>query len=282
MPYKKAICSAEAGGCGREWSPRSPEDSIRGVCRSCSHFLLQQAARTKPYALRYCEVCHSQFTSKDEEKRCPSCRKLAQSHHPVSPLEEHNLAPPLKQAVFDLETFGGLDRGWGVLIAGCILIHGQGAPQWLEFDLTQSKCWPDKRSDDSELAAKIISELSECDVLYAHNGRNFDVPYLNTIALKFNLPRIRAKLVDPVQIARRNYRIGNNSLAAVTHFLGLPETKMSVAPDVWRYAVLDNDPVAWQTIRERCRSDVSILNAVAGRVTRDAGMIDQDGSAWRR
>lgn len=245
-----------------------------------------------PYAFRDCEVCTQTFRPRFRESRCPTCRRIGEAD-PVGnykdyiafstdlpQAETHILAPPLKQAVFDLETFS-LDRGWGVLMVGCILVHGEGEPKWYEYDLTQSTKWPDTRSDDSELAASIIKVLSDCHVAYAHNGANYDIKWLNTLALKYSLPPLNIKLIDPVLVARKKYRIGNNSLASMAAFLQIPEEKMPLPPDVWRYALMDNDKACWDLLRARCKSDVRLLNHVASRVTKDVGMVTYDGSAWK-
>lgn len=249
-----------------------------------------------PYARRECAICTREFSPPHRKfgevsDRCGDCRKLADLDHsspykdysggPKLPkVQTHTLAPPLKQAVFDLETFS-LDRGWGVLMVASILVHGEGEPKMHTFDLRESSTWPDKRSEDAELAAKVIKILSDCHLAYAHNGRNYDLPWLNSIALKYGLPPLNIKLIDPVQIARRKYRIGSNSLSSLAAFLELPEEKMPVPADTWRFALLNNDKKSWDTLRERCESDVRLLNMVASRVTRDVGMIDYSGSAWR-
>lgn len=275
MPYSKRICAA----CSREWLPHGVTDG--DTCRSCIQLQRKENLRAFPYARKDCEVCVKAFQSKDGEKRCPECRRLAQTNRLEPVVEDHYLASPLRQAVFDLETFA-LDRGWGVVLMAVILVHGDGPePKWYEFDITQTSKWPEVRSDDSELYAKIYDVLKDCHVLYAHNGAWFDIPYLNSVALKYNLPRLKAKLIDPVQIARRKYRIGSNSLSNVADFLGLPESKMHVGPDIWKNALLDNDPECWRVLRERCKSDVRLLNMVSGRVTSDVGMIDYGGSAYR-
>lgn len=281
MPYARLDC----GECGRSYEPKNITDRERGTCRNCAwaRTRLQQSAQLTDLHLRDCEVCSNQFQAKPNVTRCPSCTKLARVARGDDdlPPKPHFLAPPLRQVVFDLETFA-LDRGWGVLMMGCLMVHGEGPdPKLYEFDLTQTKGWPNKRSDDREVAANILDVLRGCHVAYAHNGRWFDIPWLNSIALKYNLPTLNIKLVDPVQVARRKYRIGNNSLAAIAEFLGLEESKMQLGPDIWRFALMDNDPEAWRQLRERCRSDVRLLNEVAARVTRDVGMLDYQGSAYR-
>lgn len=197
-----------------------------------------------------------------------------------APRGQHYLAPPLKQAVFDLETFG-LDRGWGVLLVGCILVHGEGPePIMHTFTARESSTWPHKRSDDRELAIKIMDVLRTCHVAYAHNAMNFDMRWLNSLALKYDLEPLNIKIVDPIRIARLKYKIGRNALGSLANFLELSEDKMPLPMDVWRFALLDDDKESWDLLVERCQSDVRILNQVAGRVTRDAGMIDKNGSYW--
>jgi hypothetical protein len=298
LPYAKREC----GKCGRGYRPRvvgQAEDC--GGCQKAE----RRGAMGPPKALvdlmrseplpkfegrKTCEICPSVFWAKPGETRCPACRKLADTQPntdysaftPGGPLPKattHRLASPLKQAVFDLETFS-LDRGWGVLMVGSILVHGDGPDAKLyTFDLTESPKWPDVRSDDSDLAARILQVLSTCQILYAHNGLRYDVPWLNSLALKYGMPRLNAKLIDPVQVARNKYRIGSNSLSALSSFLGLEESKMPVPPEVWRTALFDNNAESWKILRERCESDVRILNQVAGMVSLDVGMIDRFGSA---
>jgi hypothetical protein len=103
------------------------------------------------------------------------------------------------------------------------------------------------------------------------------------LALKADVEFRTRKLIDPCQIAWRNYSLSNNSLGTITNFLFPDEPelrKMPVPEEVWRRALLDNDKEAWATLRARCESDVKILAAVAGRVMGDVGMVDTRGS-WR-
>lgn len=204
---------------------------------------------------------------------------------PVPVAEVHNasagddLTPPLIQGVFDIETWG-LTRDWGVMLVFSMLVHRGGQPEWVNYSLDQAPTWPDKRSNDRWLAEKALAAIAQCHVVYAHNGERFDVRWLRTLALKYDLPFNEKKLVDPCQVAFRKYALGSNSLENLAQFLGLSEQKMPVGKDVWRAVVMDNDPEAWATLKERCQSDVRVLNAVAARVTRDVGMIDKQGS-WR-
>lgn len=288
-----AHAERECSDCGGGYRPRSKYAADRGTCWGCA---AQAMYGTRAPARRICEACSKSFVvpkDRPDEKRCPEDRRLAERPREENPYAgfdggelpkeaRHILAPPLKQAVFDLETWG-LDRSWGVVMVGSILVFGGGQPKMHTFTLRETEGWgKGVRSNDAELVAKILSVLGECDLLIGHNSRWFDIPYLNSVALKFGMPRLYKKLIDPVQIARRTYRLGSNSLSSVADFLGLEEKKMPVEVDVWRRALLDDDGGAWDTLKERCESDVRVLSEIAGRVTQDAGLIDYSGSAPRR
>lgn len=305
MPHALRVCAnPDCERAGRPWRPKSAMDG--DTCRKCVYdqrraMMLKPLSQTlpgppipeqpKPWAgQKQCGVCARVFTARPGQDRCGGCLKLADTElskefgeftagGELPKAKVHYLAPPLKQAVFDLETFS-LDRGWGVLMVGSILVHGDGPePKMYTFDLTESPRWPDVRSDDSDLAARIMKVLSGCHVLYAHNGARYDIPWLNSLALKYGMPRLNAKLIDPVQVARNKYRIGSNSLSSLASFLGLEENKMPVPAEVWRTALFDNCRESWDILRARCESDVRILNQAAAAVTLDVGMIDKFGSS---
>jgi hypothetical protein len=249
---------------------------------------------------RICSVCIKEFMPTDifqtTHKACQKRVATGQANNPGKldkPYEDFKKtrivpdlastpAPrsPLKQAVFDLETFA-LDRGWGVMMVGCVLVHGEGQPKWYEYSLPQYPTWPAERSNDRLLAADLFAVLEDCHVWYAHNGLKFDVPWLNSVALKFGLPIVERKLIDPVQIARKKFRIGSNSLSAIASFLELPEEKMPLPASVWKSALLDNDAECWELLRQRCHSDVSLLNEVSCAVAPFVGMVDFQGSFRR-
>ena len=249
-----------------------------------------------PYRPRDCEVCTRQFTPPrkgglktqgDHHLRfCPSCRRaVLDTEHslppPVDGPVEHLGAAPLKQVVFDLETWG-LDRGWGVTMVACFLIHGlDKEPIRKTMTLRDYGPWKSGvRSDDREIVREVLDLLRRCHIAYAHNGERFDMRWLRTVALKYGMDMPRLKLVDPCQIAWKKYVIGRNSLEAVGDFIGIPQGKLHISPDVWRKALMDNDDESWKVLVERCESDVDILNAIASKVTGDIGMIDYQGS-WR-
>jgi len=250
-----------------------------------------------PYTSRLCEVCLGAFTpphranklsiDDNHERLCAKCRREAKRAQFLEPPPSEVAAPhwgaaPMKQCVFDLETWG-LDRAWGVTLVASFIIHGgENGPERKTLRLRDYDSWKSgKRSYDRGLAEDVFSILRQCHILYAHNGERFDIRWLRTVALKYGLELPRVKLVDPCSIAWKSYLLGRNSLEAVADFLELPQSKLHISPDVWRGAVLNDDDKAWDQLVARCESDVDLLNAISRRVTGDVGMVDFSGSFRR-
>jgi hypothetical protein len=246
-------------------------------------------------------VCGAEFQPRSEARyfpheRCPGCRKLVQAAieeaadlagadpfaQPVPPPDVHHLAAPMRQVVFDLESYT-LSPDWGVLLVASFLIHGGAeGPVTKTIDIRDSGGgWPDVRSNDKPFVEQILQVLQGAHIVYAHNGNRFDIPWLRTSAMRYGFRFPSVKLVDPAAIAWKKYRLGRNSLDALAQFLGLEEQKMHVGPEVWKRAVFDNSAADWQILRERCESDVRVLNAIAAKVTNDVGLVDYSGSAYR-
>jgi hypothetical protein len=164
-------------------------------------------------------------------------------------------------------------------MVGTFLIYGVGEPVLRTLTLRDYIPWKEgQRSNDYGLVADCIGILNSCHIAYAHNGANFDIKWLRSVALKYGIDFPQIKLIDPCQIAWQKYRLGRNSLSAIADFLELGQEKYHLNPNVWRKALLDDDDESWEELRYRCESDVELLNSVAGAVTGDVGMIDFRGS----
>lgn len=167
----------------------------------------------------------------------------------------------MRAASFDLETTN-LNANFGVILCACIkpfdkpviTLRGDHYPTWKK-----------QRSKDIQLCKDIWKELEKYDILIAHNGVNFDVPFLRTRLMKAGVRMPQPKVVDPVRLARRYLRLGYNSLEQVAAHLGF-YGKTSVAGDYWMQASLDGSKKAMNYIVEHCVADVELLEKVANRV----------------
>lgn len=258
---------------------------------------LDEVANTLSFQAKPCQACSKMFTPPrnpgmlstdgNEARLCAECRRVVKDatlhldSPPEGPVLHNGLGAPMRQVVFDLETWG-LDRGWGVTLVASFLIHGgPEGPKRITIKHRDSSAWKaGKRSNDKELAEECFAILSKCHIAYAHNGDRFDIPWLRTVALKYGLSMPRIKLVDPCQIAWKRYRLGRNSLEVVADFLQLKQSKLHISTEVWRGALMDDEDECWDLLHKRCVSDVDLLNEVASAVTGDVGLVDFQGS-WR-
>lgn len=184
---------------------------------------------------------------------------------------------PIRVATFDLETTG-LNAGFGRILCGVVMTYD---PQEIKiFRADEYPSWRDgRRSDDHDITAEIMSFLEEFDVLIAHNGVKYDLPFLRTRALQYGLPPLQPlKIVDPVLAARRQLRLQSNSLDAIAKHIDAPFRKTPLEPIVWARAMMDGDVDSMNLIVEHCVADVQVLDFVAHAMRGYIKTIDSIGS----
>lgn len=121
--------------------------------------------------------------------------------------------------------------------------------------------------DDRKLVKSIIAELNKYDLLIGFNSLNFDVRYLNSRALHWNLAPLAGKLhCDLYRIAKpvfKTTKYTSCSLKTITDLLHIKgaggEEKGRVEPEIWQRAALSGDKYAIGQIAEHCRKDIMIL-----------------------
>lgn len=188
-------------------------------------------------------------------------------------------------AAFDIECTS-LNGDFGIIL--CAVIHPQGGkPITIRGDKLVPN-WHRKRSDDSLVAAAIAEELSKYDLLIAHNGVMYDLPFIRTRIAKANVsrdkkdwiaPLPKLKIIDPVKIARMQLRMSSNSLHRVTDFLNC-NSKTEVSGDLWMKAALDGDKKAMEYIVEHCLEDVKMLYSVLDHVKGYCSAFNNMGSMF--
>jgi uncharacterized protein YprB with RNaseH-like and TPR domain len=172
-------------------------------------------------------------------------------------------------ATFDIETTH-LSADFGVIL--CAVVKASTPPDSKPTKpviLRQDELNPDwdkKRSNDRELSIALRRELEKYDVLIAHNGLKFDLPWIRTRLSKWKLAPLKdIKIVDPVQLARNKLRMSYNSLDRIAEFLGV-NSKTEVTGDMWLKAALDGDRRAMNYICAHCVEDVLTLERIVDAV----------------
>lgn len=158
----------------------------------------------------------------------------------------------------DIET-SHLDADFGVILVAVIKPAGK---KPVVFRLDQlSKNWDSKRSDDRPVLSALVRELSKYDIVVAHNGTRFDIPFIRARMLKWRMGTLKNfKLVDPCSLSRNKLKLSGNSLNKVTAFAGF-NSKSEVHGDLWVAAALDGDRRAMNYIVKHCVQDVIMLES---------------------
>ena len=179
-------------------------------------------------------------------------------------------------ACFDLEC-SSLQADFGIILAAVIKTPFK-KPKIFRSDKLNPK-WSKTRSDDSKIVEAVADELRKYDILVAHNGVDFDLPFLRTRLMIHDLPPLpNFKIVDPVKIARKNLRLGSNRLERIASMLGVNQKK-NVDGQVWLRAILDGDKKAMDQITDKCVSDVLMLESIIDYLKPYTSFLNSWGSA---
>jgi len=190
----------------------------------------------------------------------------------------HGWEVMITSACFDLET-SSLNANFGVILVG-VVKPADGEPKVFRAD-NLNKEWKTKRSDDSAVVQAIRDELLQYDILVAHNGARYDIPFMRTRMALWGMGSFPSKkLVDPYQIARNRFRMSSNSLDSLSDLMGTKHKKTPVRGQLWMKAAMDGDRKAMQYITDHCIIDVLILEELVDKVKDYSSVFDNRGSGW--
>lgn len=119
------------------------------------------------------------------------------------------------------------------------------------------------RGNDREIVKRANEVIRDHDIVLAHNGRFFDVPFLRTRAIAHRLaPLHDMVIVDPVRIARNKLRFQRNSLQRILDTLHIGEKKTPLDLSVWMDVLHNGNQAGMDEIVEHCEADVKALSAL--------------------
>lgn len=144
---------------------------------------------------------------------------------------------------YDIETTLAVSYHWGVWKQN-LFAKQREIPSHL---LSHAWAWNDGAVQGSVLTPKevlahdperIVREawelLDECDILVAHNGKNFDVKMLNAYFLSYGLPPPSSyKVIDTLHMAKRKFRLEYNSLDFIAKYLKVTNKIVNGGIDLW-------------------------------------------------
>jgi hypothetical protein len=191
--------------------------------------------------------------------------------------QEGGFLSPVRIGVIDIETTG-LNAGFGVIL--CAVVKAYAPDELRIFRADDYDPWKQgKRANDGPLLRDILAYTEDIDVLVAHNGVNFDLPFIRTRALVHGLPPVNfQKIIDPVKLARNHFRFPGNSLNSISHVIGTKVDKTPLKPETWQRAALNGDADAMEDIVTHCIFDVEVLEEVCWKIRGYVKQIDTIGS----
>ena len=183
----------------------------------------------------------------------------------------------MKILLLDLETSYKIGAVWGMYnqnIASSQLLQDYYVLSWAAKWLGDKKIHSDalfkhnkaykKNPDcDREIMKTIWALVNEADIVIAHNGARFDVPILNARFITHGMqPPAPYKVVDTLQIARRQFNFTSNRLDDLGKQLNCGRKIDTGGFELWRKVVQDRDLTAFKKMLAYNEQDVLLLEKV--------------------
>lgn len=139
-------------------------------------------------------------------------------------------------AVWDIETTG-LNADYGYILCVCTLNAKTGRVDTIRIDDPRN---PDKNSD-KWVVKEAIRILNGYDLIVGWYTARFDVPFLNSRAMKHRLKPL-SRLHGPLRrdlwfTSRSQLKLRSNRLAVVGEFLFGKSVKNAITPNYWNGAI---------------------------------------------
>ena len=174
-----------------------------------------------------------------------------------------------KVLFFDLESAGVNSFCADLAVVVCFGYKFLGEKESHVLTIDQYPNWFSKETglNDRGLLTAALKLMQDADVIVAHYGERFDVPFFQGRCLIQNLiPPPPTKLRDTWRIARTHFKFFSNRLANIADHLKLNEKKMQKKvpehwPGWWQKALAGNK-TAIAEMGEYCRQDVNTLEQV--------------------
>lgn len=175
----------------------------------------------------------------------------------------------LKVLVYDIETSYNIVKSWRVGYKINInpgdIIHERKiicvSYKWLGDEQVFNLSW-DKNQDDKFLLEQFIEVLNEADLIVAHNGDNYDLPFIKTRAIKHDLSMlVNYPQFDTLKVAKKKFNFNSNKLDYISEFLGFGN-KIKTEMALWDEIIFNKSVEAMNKMIDYCNKDVELLEKV--------------------
>ena len=123
-----------------------------------------------------------------------------------------------------------------------------------------------RTDNDKEIVTEICKHLDAADFVIAHNGKKFDIPFIKARAVIHNItPPSPFKVIDTLQIAKKEMSFKRNSLDFIAKALDVPLRKLTERQfkgfELW-WECLHHNEKAWEEMKQYNILDVEVLELV--------------------
>lgn len=180
-------------------------------------------------------------------------------------------------ALFDIETAPILGYTWEMFDANvihvvqptymlCYSIKWLGQKKIKTRRLCDYPGYDENKTCDRALSEELHADMSQCDLIVAHNGDSFDLKKSNARFIVHGLqPPPPVKSIDTLKIARRHFKFDSNKLDNIGRYLKVGCKTPNMSKDVW-LGCIAGDMRAWNKMGRYNAQDVRLLEAVFSRV----------------
>lgn len=115
--------------------------------------------------------------------------------------------------------------------------------------------------DDSRIVASLYTIVNKADIIVAHNGKQADIPWMNSRFILNNLQPPKPFItVDTLEVARRQFGFSSNKLDALAGYFNIPH-KLHTDFQLWKEC-MEGKQQSLDYMLEYNKMDVKILEEV--------------------
>lgn len=177
----------------------------------------------------------------------------------------------MKTILLDIETAPSIAYVWNFwkqTIQHDSVIDYQGYIMSCSFkDLNSNEIFylENRTENDKKIVSDLLKVLNSADIVVAHNGKKFDIPFIKARAVIHGLnPPSPFKIVDTLKIAKEEMNFKRNSLEYLGEALGVAtKSKHNKFPGIqlWKECMAGNDE-AWEEMKDYNIRDVEVLEQI--------------------
>lgn len=115
---------------------------------------------------------------------------------------------------------------------------------------------------EEDLVNDVAKKMQDIDILLSYYGKGYDIPFLNSKMLEYQLPPLpNTPHIDVYWTAKSNFSLSRKSMQNVAYFTRAAHEKSGVEGRLWKSAMA-GDPKALRAIEVHNIADIHVLRDV--------------------